>query len=234
MLLRRPYVYWGPTKKLNPALNWTQVAEQFGRVGRQSGIKRVAEGDHAVELYDWALDYAKVMETGPSADLPAELKEVEASKYTFLQAAQLDRQVKFLARAEGATDGWAQRIVTHGWSITNGFAAGKDFTVGKEYRMFIRLKGSIRKGATGEAVTCGIHNPGRRRTCARSIEGEALDGRWHTFDIGPWKPDENGGAFYISFHPSNSKNFRNEKGELLPVLLDCVWLIEVPGKETGK
>ena len=231
MLLRRSSTYWAPAKKLVPELDFAAVAEQFARVGRENGIKRAAEGDHAIELYDWAVDYAKVMEGGEDG-LPSELRAADPGTYTFLQAAQFDKQVKFLTRAEGATDGWAQRIVTHGWSITNGFAAGKDFTVGKSYKLFIRLKGEIQEVAIGKAITCGIHNPGRPRTCSRAIGVEAMDGKWHTFEIGPWRPDKNGGAFYISFHPSNSGNFRNENGELLPALLDCIWLIEA-GDDRG-
>lgn len=102
------------------------------------------EGDHAEELFAWALDYGKLKQSDPNADLPPELKAADPRTYHFLQAAQLDGQVRFLKKTDGATDGWSQAVISPGWSIQHSFGHPWDFEVGKSYRMFKR--GEWRKG----------------------------------------------------------------------------------------
>lgn len=192
------------------------VLREFAAFGRAARINRAAEGDHAAELFDWAQDYARRIEADPKSTLPAEVRKLPPKKVRFLQAAQLDRQVKFLQKAPGAGDGWVQRVISPGWSIVHKLGHPWDFKVGSKYRLFIRVKAAMAKPNDDTAITVGIHNPGRRRTCSRSIKANEVNGQWQVFDIGPWQPDKNGGAFYIARGRTNVKL----------VLLDCLWLAE--------
>ncbi|MBN2583266.1 MAG: DUF4838 domain-containing protein, partial [Planctomycetes bacterium] len=184
MLLRRPYAFWDAAAKANPGMTWPQVTAQFARVGREAGIARLSEGDGATPFYEWAEDYGKKMAADPKACLPAELKETDPSKYTLIQAAQFDGQVRFLKKVDGATDGWVQTVLTHGWSITNHLLPPKDFTSGRTYMVYARVKGEIAEGATGQALQIGIHHPQRKRVSS-GLDAAEMDGQWHTISFGP-------------------------------------------------
>lgn len=218
VILKRAGQLWEPVGRACPDLSWPQYAEQFARVGREARISRVREGDHAEELFDWALDYAKIKEHDEKGDLPAELRDADPNGYHFLQAAQLDGQVRFLKRVDGATDGWAQAVISTGWSIQHHFGYPWDFEVGKSYRMFIRAKATAEQAGQGDALTVGIHNPDQPRTCSRRIGIDEVNGDWQVFDVGPWTPTNSGGTFYIA----------RGRSAVEEAYLDCVWLVESP------
>jgi len=218
VVLKRAGQLWEPASQACPDLSWVGYTEQFARVGREARISRVREGDHAEELFAWALDYGKIERRGPNGDLPPEIKDADPTTYHFLQSAQLDGQVRFLKKADGATDGWAQAVISPGWSIQHSFGHPWDFDVGKKYRMFARVKANAGQSTDEDAITVGIHNPDQPRTCSRRIKLNEVNGNWQVFDIGPWKPTKNGGVFYIA---------RGRSG-VSDVYLDCLWLIESP------
>ncbi len=233
MLLRRRYAFWDAAKERCPELSWSEVCRDFARVGRDAGITRVREGDHAEELFRWAEDVAEYGEAFLETVLPEELRDVDPSRVTFVEAAQFDGQVKFMTPVDGATDGWGQRIITHGWSITNRLQTPKDFTPGKHYRAFVRVMGKAKPGAEGDAMVCGIHNPGRPRTASTKMDAAMMDGMWRVVDVGPWNPDDSGGTFYMAWHPDATKTgmFRpgeGPDGKPLPPqsFIDCMWLVE--------
>jgi len=218
VILKRAGQLWEPVSDACSDLSWTAYTEQFARVGRAARISRVREGDHAEELFAWALDYGKIKQRDIKGDLPPEIKDANPTTYHFLQAAQLDGQVRFLKKTDDATDGWAQAVISPGWSIQHSFGHPWDFKVGKSYRMFIRAKATALQRTDEDAITVGIHNPDQPRTCSRRIKLNEIDGTWQVFDIGPWKPTEKGGVFYIA---------RGRTG-VSDVYLDCLWLIETP------
>jgi hypothetical protein len=214
--LRRTRQMRGPVKKLCPDLNWAAYTAQFARIGRDAGVGAMREGDHAEPLFRWALDYGKLTSDDAARDLPDELSGVDPQTYHFLQAAQLDGQVRFLKEVDGATDGWAQAVVSPGWSIQHSFGYPWDFRVGQQYRLFIRAKATATEPDNGIAISCGIHVRHGSRTCGRNIKLEEVDGRWQVFDIGLWNPTEDGGIFYIARGRSGAEE----------VFLDCLWLVE--------
>ena len=236
MLLSRSYACWQPAKKLCPELSLIQTAEQFARIGREGGIKCLAENDEAEQLYQWAIDYARIKDKDPKGDLPAELKDMDPAKYTLVHAAQFDQKVKFLKKAEGAADGWAMQLTTFGWLVTNELGAGKEFTPGKRYKLFMRVRGTIKEGATGPAVEAGVYTAGKPRACSTSVDAKLMDGRWQTVEVGTWSPDESGGLFFAVLSQKNIQNFKVKKPtaadgtegqeEFLPVFIDGLWLVE--------
>ncbi len=231
MLVRRPYVFFAETLKRNPEITWPGICKKFARVGRMAGIKRVAEGDHSTELFDWADDMAGRKGDFPQNVMPDEIKGIDPSKVTFIQAAQFDKKVKFMTRVKGASDGWAHRIRTHGWSITNRLLPPGDFTPGKTYRVFIRVMGKARPGASGKALGFGIHHPKRRRVSA-TLDATQMDGKWRVAEVGKWEASELGGSFYMAWHPNATKTgmfrVKGPDGKTLPPesYIDCLWLIE--------
>ncbi len=215
VILKRASQLWEPVSNACPDLSWTSYTEQFARVGRAARISRVREGDHAEELFAWAQDYGKSKQRDSKGDMPREIRDTEPTACHFLQAAQLDGQVRFLKKVDGATDGWAQAVISSGWSIQHSFGHPWDFKAGRSYRMFIRAKATAIQSTEQDAITVGIHNPDQPRTCSRRIKLNEVDGNWQVFDIGPWKPTENGGVFYIA---------RGRTG-VSDVYLDCLWLV---------
>ena len=121
-----------------------------------------------------------------------------------------------MARADGASDGWAFKVVSPGWSIQHKLGAPWDFRVGASYRVQARVKAVMAEGEEGTAFGAGIHNPGRPRTCSAKLTANEATGQWQVVDLGPWQPGEDGGAFYA---------FRGRSG-VKEVLLDCIWLVE--------
>jgi hypothetical protein len=223
VVLRRAGQLWEPVSDACPHLSWTTYTEQFARVGREARISRVREGDHADELFDWALDYGKIKHHDPKGDLPPEIADADPAAYHFLQAAQLDGQVKFLRRVAGATDGWAQEVISPGWAIQHRFGHPWDFESGKSYRMFVRVKATAAEPTGEDAIAVGIHNPDQPRTCSRRIKLNEVHGDWQVFDIGPWRPIEKGGIFYIAKGRTGVRD----------AYLDCLWLIETPKRVNG-
>jgi hypothetical protein len=224
VVLRRARQMWRPAKTLCPNLDWTAYTQQFAQVGCAAGVGAMREGDRAEELFRWAVDYGKLTSGDPTRDLPDELRDVDPQTYHFLQAAQLDGQVRFLKKVDGATDGWAQAVISPGWSIQHSFGHPWDFRVGKRYRMFVRAKATANKQGDGTAISVGIHVRKGSRTCARNIKLAEVDGTWQVFDIGPWTPTKAGGIFYIARGRSGVED----------VLLDCLWLVETTTSEVGR
>jgi hypothetical protein len=223
VVLKRAGRMWEPVTKACPNLSWVTYTKQFASVGRAARVSTMREGDHAEELYQWALDYGKLKERDPKGDLPVELRDADPKTYHFLQSAQLDGQVRFLKKVDGATDGWAQAVISPGWSIQHKLGHPWDFQVGKQYRVFIRAKATAQK-AEGTAISTGIHVTSGPRTCGRDIKLSEVDGQWQTYDLGPWTPTENGGVFFICTGGEGVSD----------VYLDCLWLVEQPGDGGGK
>ena len=93
--------------------------------------------------------------------------------------------------------------------------SGDGLTIGAS-GITIDLNGKTISSTDGTGV--GIHNPDQPRTCSRRIKLNEVNGDWQVFDVGPWKPTEKGGVFYIA---------RGRAG-VSEVYLDCLWLIESP------
>ena len=205
---------------LTRGLTAATVGRELSEYARAANMTNVAEGGGTgAPFYDWALDYGALKARGPAADMPDEVKRLAPGTYRFLQAGQLDQRMAALKKVEGATDGWAQAVTSPGWSIQHRFAAPWDFEVGKSYRFFVRAKATADADPTADALTVGIYvRPPLPRTCSRSIKASEVNGRWQVYDVGPWKPTEEGGTFYIATGRSG----------VSAAYLDCMWLVEEP------
>jgi hypothetical protein len=210
--------------RLTPGLTLATVGRELSDYARGANIALVAEGGGTgAPFYEWALDYGRLKTAGPAADLPAEVEDLPPGSRRFLQAGQLDQRMAGLRKVEGATDGWAQAVTSPGWSIQHRFSAPWDFEVGKSYRFFIRAKATADAAPNADALTVGIHvTPPLPRTCSRSIKASEVDGQWQVYDVGPWKPTEGGGTFYIATGRSGVSE----------AYLDCMWLVEQPAGTT--
>lgn len=233
MTVKRLHAFWDAVREANPDDEGFEVFAKFARIGRAAGISRVAEGDSASQLFDWADGVRQALLRDRAVGLPAELSQAKPGTYTIIGAAQFDQQVRFLTKVEGATDGWAQRISGHGWSITNELLPPTDFTVGKTYKVFIRIMGKAKPEATGPAIQCGIHHPKQKRVSV-TVDDKLMDGQWHTVEVGTWTPAEVGGAVYVCWDPNATKTgmfiHQGPDGKDLPAqsYIDCLWLVEQP------
>jgi hypothetical protein len=219
VMVRRAGEMMPAAVSLTPGLTAAQVYTEFAEYGKAAGISRIAEGGSAAELFDWAADYGRLKAQDPKSDLPAELKDKDPATYRLLHAADLGERVTSLTKVAGATDGWALALAAPGRGVMYRFNAPWDFQEGKAYRLFIRAKATVGPEAGDAALTAGIQVPEPLpQTCRRTIKPQELNGQWQVFDVGPWKPTNEGGSFTISAGRSG----------ITDAFIDCLWLAEAP------
>jgi hypothetical protein len=206
-------------KKARPDADWQAYCKRMVATGQEAAISRTGEGDRAAPMYEWLLDYGKRRKTDPAADLPAELREVDPDSFHFLQAAQFTGQMRFLEKAEGATDGWAQNVISHGWSIQHILAPPFDYEPGKEYTLYVRARATAQDTtADGIAMQAGFHV--KPRGGARGgLPLAQADGRWHTLEIGTFEGPPQGGNFFVCLDTKTKSGVSNAQ-------IDCLWLVE--------
>jgi hypothetical protein len=221
LVLKRAWEMWPAVLKARPDAGFKEFCKSFAAAGREAGITRPAEGDRgATQLFAWAEHYGKLKSANPAADLPPEIKDVDPAKVLFIQAAQFEGQMRFLVEADGDTDGWAQKVISHGWAIQHPMG-GRDFDPRKTYQLFVRVRAKARAPATeGVALLCGIHSKTKALSTARGgLPMTKADGQWQTIDIGAYQGSPEGDAFWIALDTKTKDNL--EQAEI-----DCIWLIE--------
>jgi hypothetical protein len=100
------------------------------------------------------------------------------------------------------------------------FSPTDDFTPGKTYQLYVRVKGGTIK-KEGEAFNCGVYGRGRNLVSLNVKTAELADGQFHVLPVGKPAVWTDGGAFYIA---------TGRDGAISEVYLDCLWLQEVPAK----
>jgi hypothetical protein len=180
-------------------------------------VALIGEGDSARFLYDWATDYSRLVADDPRGDLPPEFTEADAIATHFLQAAQFTGQMRFLVKADGATDGWAQNVISHGWSIQHRLAPPHDYQVGKRYTLYVRVRATaMNKAVKGDALRAGYYVRNGSGTRGGLPISQA-DGRWRTLNLGEFEGAAEGGSFFICLDTAT-------KNSVSDAQIDCMWI----------
>lgn len=215
VLMRRAGEMFPAAAKATPDLTMAEIGKNLAEYAKAAGVNRVAEGDTAEALFQWAADYGPKKTADPAFDLPPEVRKLDGAKVYFLQAAQLDEMVKYLQKADGASDGWAQKLPNSKWSVTRQLNPPWGVREGRTYRLFIRAKATADANAGREAISACISTPPLPLTCHRVIRPAEVNGQWQVYDIGPWKAGKEGGRFLAFAGPGIREAY-----------LDCLWLVE--------
>jgi hypothetical protein len=201
-----------PPAKLDPAA----MADEFAKTIEENKINYLADPEDVKPYVDWMKDYAAIITAGPGKDLPPELAKADPNSYRLLHACQLDRGAKWWVKTEGASDGWACRISAAGWSVRHYFSPYDDFTPGKTYQLYIRVKAD-KVLKDGKAFDVGVQG-GTLRLDVKVDASELKDGKWHVIPVGkPMVWQAPAGGLYIPL---------NREGAVDAIFLDCLWLAE--------
>jgi hypothetical protein len=219
LVLKRAWEMWPAVAKARPELSFADYCRSFAAAGREAGISGIAEGDRgATQFFAWAERYAQLKAGNPAADTPAEVKDADPGKVLLIQAAQFEGQMRFLIEADGDTDGWAQKVISHGWAIQHPMG-GRDFDPRKTYRVFVRVRARAKApAADGRALLCGIHSK-TGKGVRGALAMDKADGTWQTINLGAYQGMPEGDAFWIALDPKTKDNV--EQAEI-----DCYWLQE--------
>ncbi|MCP4783128.1 MAG: DUF4838 domain-containing protein [Fuerstiella sp.] len=222
LVIKRARKLWPAVQHALPDANFAAYCETFAHTARNAQVTLIGEGDPARFLYDWAVDYAGLLADDPGADLPTNLKEADLSTVHFLQAAQFTGQMRFLVKADGATDGWAQKVISHGWSIQHRLAPPYDYQASRRYNLYVRVRATAEQKATkGYALRAGVHVKKGGGTRGGLPMAQA-DGQWHTLNLGEFKGPAEGGGFFICLDTA-TKDFVSD------AQVDCMWITASSG-----
>jgi hypothetical protein len=202
-------------KKLGSTLDTNELAKEFARTIEENKINYIADPEDVKPFVDWMQDYAKLIASGPGKDLPPELASADPNTYRLIHACQMDRGAAWWRKTEGASDGWACRIPAAGWSVRHFFSPYDDFTPGKTYQLYIRVKAD-KVLKDGKAFECGVYPEPKLNVKVDSAD--LKDGKWHVIPVGkPVVWNNTGGGLYIPL---------TREGAVDAIYLDCLWLAE--------
>ena len=148
--------------------------------------------------------------------MPPELKGVDPKTYKLTQACQMDSRSRWWQKSEGASDGWACKVPTPGWTVLHYLMLGEDFLAGRRYEIYVRVKPGKLLAKTGNAFVIGdfknqIHSysPQPDWDVAR-FKGDG----WQVVKIGQVKDTD---TLYFAANPSVMSEYE----------LDCYWLKQI-------
>ncbi len=205
---------WRAVEKRCGKVDGPELAEGFLRPVADYQVNMIGEGGPGKQFFEWAADYGKLIADG-RLPAPAELAEADWTRTRLLQGCQMDRGAAWYVRSEGASDGWAVRP-PNGRHVLHYLSDTNDFTVGKKYRAFIRLRaeGLADDAADGELWSCEV---GKAKLALNA--NQFRPGNWQTFEIGTFVPEGMGTPIKIN-------RLWKHRDALKQVDVDCLWLVE--------
>ncbi|MFW6154950.1 MAG: DUF4838 domain-containing protein [Planctomycetota bacterium] len=205
---------WTTTEAAVGPMAFPAVAKAFIDTAERWEINQVAERHDIEPFLGWLADYSEQVSDGP-APVPPALADVSPDRYTLLQACQGERGARWYAPAAGASDGWAVRCDTTAWHIRYHFSPYSGLAPDRTYRLFVRVRGDVADGASGDAWSCGVRAADGQHVTLRVAADEMPDAQWRTFEVGRFRPAD---AQYVWIALANTD-------VLDAVDLDCLWLV---------
>ncbi|MEI6168217.1 MAG: DUF4838 domain-containing protein [bacterium] len=206
---------WEVANKSAP-LSLPLLAEAFNKNVKDSGIFQIGEFQDIAPLCKWVTDYAS-----HGAPVPAELKGVDPATFKLLQACQMDNPgTGHWKQDPDATDGWGMSISHGGWIWSHTFNTPLDLKAGSTYKVFLRLKAPPELKGDENVVMCGVQKPNTASHYHAFVKGGQLEpGKFKVAEAGQFVATEGGMQFFMCMASPQT---------LPSVLLDCLWLQEVP------
>lgn len=201
-------------------LDFTRIAELSNQTAKEWNIYAVADPEESAPWFQWLTDYAALLKQGPV--LPPELKAADLAACRLIQARQIDSS--YLERAgqwqkmDGASDGWVLKVIKPGWMVQHTFSPYDEYTVGRTYKLFVRVKGGAKKG-DGVGLKVGLFDSsGASKLPAKEVPASELDETaFHIVELGPFEAGQ-----VLSLYLAISRD-----GSMPEVYFDCLWLREM-------
>ena len=199
-------------------LDFTRIAEVSNQTAKEWNIQAVADPEEAGPYFQWLTDYAMLLEQ-KKVVLPPELTVARLANTRLIQARQidgifLDRSGQWV-KVDGASDGWALRVIKTGWMIQHVFSPYDEYTVGRKYKLYFRVKGGEVKG-NGAAFTFGLTGDGKLPSVIVPA-ADLADGAFKVIELGPFVAGKD-----VTLYVALSRD-----GAMSEVFFDCLWLTEV-------
>ncbi|NPV47956.1 MAG: DUF4838 domain-containing protein [Armatimonadetes bacterium] len=120
-----------------------------------------------------------------------------------------------------ASDGWAMKATSEGWTMGYSFVVGDDYTPGKRHTLYVRVK-CPEPTFDGDAFSCGIYGKDPLPKIDRTVSTKELTpARYQVIEVGTLELAP-GHRFWIC------TNKRDGRYAVSEVRLDCLWLREAP------
>lgn len=203
---------WQAVEKRVGKLDMKEIAASLAAVCKDYKMNKACDPDPLQPWLDWARQYGDLLARKGKV-VPPELADADPATYRLIHACQLDMQPAWWKPTEGASDGWAAHVSAAGWHTKIGLSPTEDFTPGKTYRLFVRARGDLAAEAAGNVWEFGVHPNGKG---LRVTKDQLADGKWHVFELGPWKPVE-GQYWWTAMIRGAGLN---------TAVIDCLWLKE--------
>jgi len=197
-------------------LDFAEIAARSNQTAKEWNIYAVADPEESAPWFEWLTDYAALLKK-QSPVLPPELKAEDLKKCRLIQARQLDsmffdKKGQWI-RMEGASDGWVLRVLYPQWFVQHRFSPYDEYTAGKTYKLFVRVKGAQEK-KEGVGLKFGLFGEGSGWPSKDVPVNELTDGKFHAIELGPFTAGKEVGLWMAT----------SRDGSMPEVYLDCLWL----------
>ena len=204
---------WKAVEEKVGKLDVAAVAANLKGVIKEWHVNTVADYEPVGPFVAWLDDYSKIVKDKGRA-APPELDGSDKGGIRLIQARQLDSgmlESKWWHQMDDASDGWALECSVSRWYIQHKFSPYDDFTPGRKYKVFVRVKGSPAE-SDGTAFVVGLAGT------PHEFPASALtDGKFHVFEVAEITTPEALSMYFIL--PSGKKAMPR-------AFLDCLWLQE--------
>lgn len=209
---------WQAVEKKVGKLDFAEIARLSNQAGKKWKVTAVGDPEESGPYFQWLADYAALLKEKGQV-LPPEFKGRVPQGVRLIQARQIDGV--YLSRngqwrkMDDASDGWVLTVLKAGWLIQHTFSPYDEYTPGRNYKLFVRLKGGPKK-SDGTACTVGLTGTGKLPSL--NVKASDLeDGEFKVFEVGTFTAQD-----VVTLYFSLSRD-----GSMPEVYFDCLWLQQV-------
>jgi len=219
---------WRAINRNVGAITPAELATKLAAAIDESGVGPTLDEPwlHPMDKFKaWMADWGA--RSGTNADmLPPELSISLASDYRLIHAYQMFSQsgnwnvVPF--QDTDASDGWVMKSENTSWFIQYPLVSGDDFTPGREYTLFVRVKCSS-PTIEGKAFTFGIYGSPTAYKSKSVLTQDLTPGQYQVFQLDPMTLPADPvtprtGTFWMALSANNGTYAVSE------ARLDSIWL----------
>jgi len=220
---------WAAVEAKVGPLDPVALAAEFAQAVKENDINYTADPEVMEPWVAWMQNYAKLIVEKKGKVVPPELENVDPATYRLVQGCQFDMRSRCFKPAEGASDGWALTLPAgmqmNYWKLS----PYDDYTPGKTYKVFARVRTPKPTEATGAAWSINLGS-----------KTEAAPWKFRrTLKVEEVKPDEWQVYEVMTRAFTDGDNINPVCAKACAQMeVDCLWLVETaaapPAPAPGK